>query len=128
QLQDESTKLLGKWMTIDVAPVLLDLSKTAPAYQDRAIKGYIRVARQFQMSEPDRIEMCKKAFEACKQASEQKMVLDVLKRYPNLDNLKLAIKAVQVPELKDEATQAALAIVQKIGGKSPEARELLAGV
>lgn len=128
QLQDESSKLLGKWMTIDVAPVLLDLSKTAPAYQDRAIKGYIRVARQFDMSEPDRIEMCKKAFDACKHSSEQKMVLDVLKRYPNVDNLKLAIKAVQMPELKDDATQTILAIVQKIGGKTPEARELLAGV
>src|SRR5439155_26345707 len=27
-LQDESTRLLGNWMTIDAAPVLLDLSKT----------------------------------------------------------------------------------------------------
>jgi hypothetical protein len=129
-LQDESTKILGKWMTIDAAPVLLDLVKTAPGekFQDRAIKGYIRIARQFVMSEPERIEMCKKAYDASRTPAEQKMVLDVLKRYPNLENLKLAVKAVQVPELKDDATSAVLAIVSKIGSKSPEAVELLASI
>ena len=41
---------------------------------------------------------------------------NVLARYP---------KAVQVPELKDEATQAALIIAQKSGGKEENVRELL---
>ena len=47
ELQDTSTKLLGKWATSDAAPVLLDLAKTAPEekYQIRAIGGYIRIAR-----------------------------------------------------------------------------------
>ena len=41
--------LLGEWMTVDAAPVLLDLAKTAPEekYQIRALRGYIRLARQF---------------------------------------------------------------------------------
>lgn len=69
--------------------------------------------------------MCKKAFEAARQPAEQKLVLDVLKRYPNTETLKLAIKAAQVPELKDEATQATLIIAQKLGGKADEVRELL---
>jgi len=124
-LKDVSSRLLGDWMTIDAAPVLLDLSTTGPAdkFQVRNIRGYIRIARQFTMPEPQRIAMCQKAYEIAKAPAEQKLVLEVLKRYPNLDNLKLAIKATEVAEVKEEAKQAALAIGEKIG--TPEAKELL---
>jgi HEAT repeat protein len=46
-LQDVSTKLLGEWMTADAAPVLLDLTRSAPGekYQTRAFRGYVRIAR-----------------------------------------------------------------------------------
>jgi len=128
QLQDISSRLLGEWMTIDAAPVLLDLAKSAPGekYQGRALRGYIRIARQFVMPEPQRAEMCEKALAACRQPAEQKLVLEVLKRYPNLDTLKLAVKSAQSPELKDDATQAALLIAQKLGDKGDEVRGLLA--
>jgi hypothetical protein len=130
QLQDVASELLGDWMTIDAAPVLLDLAKTAPAekFQIRAMRGYIKAARQFTMAEPERIEMIQRATEASRRTAEKKLVVEVLKRYPNLETLKLAVKAVQDPELKDEASQAALVIALKIGDKSPEVRELLSTV
>jgi HEAT repeat protein len=113
-LQDVGSRLLGEWMTIDAAPVLLDLSKASGRYQGRALRGYIRIARQFTMSEQERVEMCKRAMEAARQPAEQKLVLDVLKRYPNVEMLKLAVKAAQDPELKEEAKEATLAISQKL--------------
>ncbi len=124
-LQDVSSRLLGEWMTIDAAPVLLDLAKSAPGekYQVRAMRGYIRIARQFNMSPAERVAMCQKAMAATQQPAEQKLVLDVLKRYPNPAMLKLALKAMENPALKDEATDTALAIAQKLGGN--EVRELL---
>jgi HEAT repeat protein len=127
ELQDISTRLLGKWMTEDAAPVLLDLAKTAPSkkYQVRALRGYIRIARQFVMPPQRRAAMCEQAFEASQQTAEQRLVLEVLKRYPHSATLKVAIKAMEVPELKDEAAQAILVIVQKIGGKGVNVRELL---
>jgi HEAT repeat protein len=127
QLQDVSTRLLGEWMTIDAAPVLLDLSKTAPGdkFQVRAMKGYIRIARQFIMPAPQRIQMCETAFDAAKHPAEQKMVLDVAKRYPSPEMLKLAVKASQVPELKQDANSAALAIGQKVGVKEADVKEML---
>jgi HEAT repeat protein len=130
QLQDIGSRLLGKWNNVEAAPVLLDLAKTAPEekYQVRALRGYIGLVRKFPMPEQQRAEMCQKAFDASRQPAEQKLVLDVLKLHPSLETLKLAIKSMQVSELKDEATQATLAIAQKIGGKFPEARKLLAGV
>ena len=127
ELQDASSRLLGSWMTSDAAPVLLDLTKTAPGdkYQVRALRGYIRIARQMVLPEPERAEMCAKAMEASKQTAEKKLVLDVLKRYPNMATLKLAVKAAQVPELKEEAAQVALAIAQKVGPKRADVQEQL---
>jgi HEAT repeat protein len=123
-LQDVSSRLLGEWMTIDAAPVLLDLAKTGDKYQVRALRGYIRIARQFTMSEAQRVEMCKLALEAARQPAEQKLVLEVLQRYPNLEMLKLAVKAAQVPEVKDDAAGAARAISQKLD-KTDEVRQLM---
>jgi HEAT repeat protein len=130
QLQDAASAILGDWMTIDAAPVLLDLAKTAPEekFQIRAMRGYIKAARQFQMSEPERIEMCKLATVTCSRTAEKKLVIEILRRYPNLEMLKMAVQAHKDPELKDDATQAALVIAQKIANQSPEARELLASI
>ncbi len=130
QLQDAGSRLLGKWNSMDAAPVLLDLIKTAPEekYQLRALRGYIGLARKFAMPEKDRVEMCQKAFDASRLPADQKQVLDVLKLHPSLEGLKLAIKTKQVAELKDDATQATLVIAQKLtskGEKGDEVKELL---
>ncbi len=127
QLQDISTRLLGEWMTIDSAPVLLDLAKSAPGakYQVRALRGYIRIARQFTMTDPQRVEMCQNAFAVSRQPAEKKLVLEILKRYPNPEMLSLAIEAAETPELKEDATQTALAIAQKLGGQTDEILALL---
>lgn len=129
QLQDAGTRLLGEWMTVDAAPVLLDLAKADPAqnkYQGRALRGYLRLARQFVMPEDQRAEICRNALAICRQPAEQKLVLDVLKRHPTIDGLKLAVRIMQTPELKPEATSVAMAIAQKLGGKTADARQVLA--
>ncbi|HEV3025886.1 MAG TPA: HEAT repeat domain-containing protein [Pirellulales bacterium] len=126
-LKDVSSRLLGEWMTADAAPVLLDLAKTGPSdkFQVRALRGYVRIARQFVLPEAERMEMCQKALDACRTPAEQKLVLEVLKRYPTEPGLKLALRVLQVPELKDDATQTALAIAQKLPGKADVVRDLL---
>lgn len=129
-LQDVGSRLLGKWNSVDAAPVLLDLAKTSPEekYQLRGLRGYIGLVRKFPMPDAQRAEMCQKAFETAKQPAERKLVLDVLKLHANIETLKLAIKYVQIPELKDDATAAVLAISQKLSGKGGEVKELLAKV
>ncbi|HEV3006972.1 MAG TPA: HEAT repeat domain-containing protein [Pirellulales bacterium] len=129
QLQDAGSRLLGAWMSVDAAPVLLDLAKTSEKYQVRALRGYIRLARQFVMPDAERAEMCKNAFEASNgHVAEQKLVLEILPRHPNLDTLKLAVKAAQVPELKDDGARVVMAIAQKLDGKSAEVRDVLAKI
>ncbi len=126
-LKDVCSRLLGDWMSIDAAPVLLDLATNGPAdkFQTRAMRGYIRIARQFVMQDTDRVEMCTKALAAARQPAEQKLVVDVLKRYPSIGTLRLAIQAASTPELKEDGTQAAQAIAKKLGDNK-EVVELMA--
>ncbi|MDA1053115.1 MAG: PBS lyase [Planctomycetota bacterium] len=126
ELQDAGSRLLGKWNSVDAAPVLLDLAKTAPAekYQVRALRGYLGLARKFDMPEQQRVEMCQKAFDISRQAAEQKLVLDVLKLHPSTEALTLAIKVMQIPELKEDATEATLVIAQKLSGKVDVSEQL----
>ena len=129
ELQDAGSRVLGEWMSVDAGPTLLELAKSSDnKYQVRALRGYIRLARQFTMPDAQRAEMCQKALDASARAEEQMLVLAVLQRYANMESLKVAAKATQNPVLKDEATRVSLAIASKLGGKTADARELLAKI
>jgi HEAT repeat protein len=127
QVQDTASRLLGEWMDVAVAPVLLDLAKnsTDEKYKIRALRGYIRLVRQFDMPESDRVEMCREALKAAQRPAEKKLVLEVMGRYPNAAMLVLAFEASKVPELKDEAAAVAMIIAQKTGSRSAEVQKML---
>jgi HEAT repeat protein len=126
ELQDVATRVLGEWMNLDAAPVLLDLAKNAPGekYQVRSLRGYIRLARQFVKPDGLRVEMCQKAFAAAQRPAEKKLVLEVLGRSQSMAALKMAAKAAEDPELKEDAVRAASAIAARLGDK-PEVRDLM---
>jgi len=115
-LADAATRLLGKWMTADVAPVLLDVA-VAPIgdkYRTRAVRGYIRIARQFALADAERATMCRKALEVAKDASDKKSVLEILPRYPSPAMLAIAEEATKLPGLEAEAKAAADAVRAKL--------------
>jgi HEAT repeat protein len=130
QLQDAATRLLGEWMTADAAPVLLDLAQNVAddRFQVRSLRGYLRIARQFDLPEQERIDMCEKALAAARAAArlpEQELVLETIQRYPAPRTLALAIRAMANPELKEKATAATLAIAQDLAGKGVDVAEQL---
>ncbi|MBM4021005.1 MAG: hypothetical protein FJ284_01960 [Planctomycetes bacterium] len=108
-LEDAATRLLGKWMTADAAPVLLELATAQPGgkFKTRALRGYIRIARQFVLPDDQRAEMCRKALAAAAEAADRKAVLEILVRYPSAATLAVAEEAVKLPGLEAEATKAA---------------------
>jgi HEAT repeat protein len=130
ELKDAGSRILGEWMSVDAAPVLLDVAKDPKAgrYQVRALRGYIRLARQFQMNDRERADMCQKALDAATRADEQRLVMQVLERYPSVETLRVAANAAKVPALKEEASRVALVIAQRIGGQSAGVQDLLAKV
>ncbi len=54
-IKDAATRVLGEWLSADAAPALLEIVKSdADAkYQTRALRGYIRIARQLQSGAGD---------------------------------------------------------------------------
>ena len=109
KLQDIGSRLLGEWMTIDAAPVLLDLAKNRPTTSTRAVRCAATSAlpdnSPSRTSERD--EMCKNAFDASGRAAEQQLVLTCCKS-PEPLGLEVAVKATEMPALKDDATRVAL--------------------
>jgi hypothetical protein len=98
----------------------LDLAKNAPieTYRIRAIRGYIRLVRQFNMPPAQRVEMCAKALNTAERATEKKLVLQEvigLDKYASRGMLQLALQAKNDPALKEDATRVAEAIAKKLG-------------
>jgi HEAT repeat protein len=119
QLQDVATRVLGEWMNVDAAPVLLDLAKNAASekYQVRALRGYIRLARQFDMPDAQRAEMSANALAVATRPDEQKLALQVLERYPSPETLRVARQATDLPAVEEEANRIANALARKLGDK-----------
>lgn len=123
QVQDAAVRVLGEWMTPDAAPALLELASSAKdgKLQTRALRGYIRVARQLEVPTPERIAMCAKALPLCQRDDERRLVLEVLRRYPSAEGIALAAGLLQHQQLKEEAASAVVAIAEKIGQREPAA-------
>jgi len=128
--KDAATRLLGEWMTADAAPVLLDLSKSLDEdkYRGRAIRGFIRIARQFKLEQAERAKMAREAYDAAKTDAERKLVLEVARRYPDMAMLELAARAGTEAGVAPEARIAAAAIVQRLPEASPDAFRLAKGL
>jgi HEAT repeat protein len=115
-LEDAATRLLGKWMTADAAPVLLALATAEPGgkFKTRALRGYIRIARQFVLPDAERAEMCRKVLAAAKEDADRKAVLEILVRYPSSATLAVAEEAAKTPGLEADAKKAADEIRAKV--------------
>jgi len=121
--QDAATRVLGEWLTADAAPVLLDLAKTLESgrFRIRALRGYIRIARQLDVPLDERIAMCRKTIEAAERPDETRLALEVLERYPTAQGLNLAVDQLEDSTIAKEAGTTAVGIARKLIKKQPGA-------
>ena len=118
---DAATRALGRWLTPDAAPLLLELAKSGnPAYRVRCLRGYIRIIRQFGLRPGQRLQMSRKAFSAATRDEERKLVLDTLTRFPSVQGLRMVTPHLGNASLREDASKAAVAIAEKIVGKDPK--------
>jgi HEAT repeat protein len=122
-LQEIATRLLGAWMTPDVAPVLLDLTEELPAgkYRVRALRGYLRVARQFRIPRSQRLEICEKALELADRDEERLLALETLTRSPHPRSLRDAAAQLDSDKLGAKASESVIAIAEQIAAEYPDA-------
>ncbi len=81
QLQDFATNVMGRWMTTDIAPELLKLADTPGyGYANRALRGYLRLARQFAMEEDARREMLENAEKSPAFTDKEKEIVETIRK------------------------------------------------
>ena len=119
-IQDAATRILGEWIGTDAAPALLQLAQTGPErFRIRCLRGYIRIIRQFDMPENERMAMSQRALVAATRDEERRLVFEVLERYPAADGLRLVVRGLESASLREDAASAAVAIGEDIVGDHP---------
>jgi HEAT repeat protein len=123
ETKDAATRVLGAWMSADAAPVLLDLAKTETSnkYKVRALRGYIRIARQLDMEPKQRMEMCRQAIEVAQRADEKRLAIEVLSRVHSAQALAQVVPYLQDASVKEAASDTAIKISDKIIQGAPKA-------
>ncbi|MCA9186914.1 MAG: HEAT repeat domain-containing protein [Pirellulaceae bacterium] len=126
-LKDIASATLGRWMTPDAAPALLKLAqpKADDKYRIRALRGYLRIARQMQLTDAERAEICEGALAVAGRDEERQLALSVLKIHPSAETLRVALGAKRYETIKAEAQSTAMAITQALGASGEELQKLI---
>ncbi len=121
-VQDAATRLLGEWLTADAAPQMFELAKSLPSgkYRTRVLRGYIRIARQLDMSLDQRMEVCRNALAIADRTDEKLLVLAVLRRHRSPEGIAMAKSLVKEPGLKQQAQVTIAQITDDVGQDNDE--------
>lgn len=116
EVKDAATRVLGEWPNADAAPELLTIARAdgEAKYRVRALRGYLRIARQLQLSSEERLLMFHSALDAAQRPEERSLAMDVLTRIPSVKTLDLAVSHLGNAEVRDAAADAAVKIAPKI--------------
>lgn len=113
--QDAATRVLGEWLTADAAPAMFALAKSLNGkYKIRALRGYVRIARQLDMPVGQRMDVCRNTLQIAERDDEKKLVLDVLRRHPAPDGLAIAASLLTDARLKEQACVTIVAVADKV--------------
>lgn len=103
-------------MTADASPLLLEIATVEPGgtFKARALREYLRIARQFVLSDEERAAMCRKALAAVSTDEGRKTVLEIVVRYPSNGTLAVAEEAAKPPGLEAAGKKAVRTIKAKL--------------
>jgi len=119
-LQDAATKTLGLWLSADAAPVLLEVAQGDGKFANRAMGGYIRIFRQFELPEEERVAMAAKALQVADRSNERNAAIEAMTRFPCVGTFDLALDQLNVPGSEAAAAQAVLTIGRTVLDLAPE--------
>ena len=82
-LTDKATQLLGRWLTAEVAPYLIEIAEKHPneRYRNRTLSGYLRVIRQMGLPVDQKVQMAEKAVAVATRDADRQRAVEVLERF-----------------------------------------------
>lgn len=113
-------RALGEWTTADAGPEILGLVKTGdPELKIGALRGYIRVARQFDIPNGPRMAMFREIMSLAQRDEERRLALDILKQIRTTESLAIAIGYLDQPKLRNAAANVAVTMSEKMVASKP---------
>ncbi|MDR0336794.1 MAG: HEAT repeat domain-containing protein, partial [Planctomycetaceae bacterium] len=131
ELKDAATAILGQWRSPQdlklIAAACLKLAKesTENKFKVRGLRGYIRLARQFSMSEEQRLQICQEVYDLADRDEDKILIFDVFARYPSLKVLETTVKYLDSETFKEKAAESVVVIGEKLQGKSPQTADAM---
>jgi hypothetical protein len=121
--KEAGTRELGAWPTTAASEALLTLAKsdTQVKYRVRALRGYIRIARQLQLSDQERLEFFHAALDVAQRDDERRLALGILERIPSVETLNLATSYLNDRAMASAAAETAVRIAAKLILSDPSA-------
>ena len=123
EVQDEATRLVCDWSTVEAAPDLLVLARNSSnaTYRVLALRGYLRVSGDKNVTDGQRLAMCKDVVALAQRDDEKKALLSVLASAGDVESLLLAATYLDQTAIKEEACLATVAIAERLPKDKPEA-------
>ena len=113
-------RALGEWTSADAGPELLNLVKSSdPELKVGALRGYIRVARQFDIPDAPRLAMFREIMTLAQRDDERRLALDILKQIRTTESLSIAVGYLDQPKLRDAAANVAVTMSEKMIASKP---------
>lgn len=121
-LKEVATRELGSWPNVDAANTLLEIAKndSESKYRIRALRGYLRIGRQFQLSDSERMEYFNKIMEVAERPQEKQVAFKILEKVPTTETLAKCVKAMEDDAVKVQAAEAAIFISPKLVESDPQ--------
>ncbi len=103
-------------MGTDAAAPLLELAKSdlPERFRIRAVRAYIRIIRQFDLTPAERVEMSRQALAVATRDAERRLVVEALARVVAPESLQLLLSLLDDAQLREDAAQAAVTVAEKL--------------
>jgi HEAT repeat protein len=120
-IKSTALRVLCEWPTADALPDLAQLtrSSTDAKVKTLALRGYLRLIPQQDSPAEKKLAMLKDAMAMAERKEEKRLVLAALGNIPTAESLALVLTHLSNPDLKEEASLAAVAIAEEIVDSHP---------
>jgi len=120
RVKEGAFRVLTEWSSVDAAPDLLRLARTAPEpnWPVLAFRGYVRLCREGECSSEERTRLLGEAMKAARDAGEQRLVIAALGEQQGPETLKLLEPCFEDATLMQEACLAVVKIATDADAKS----------
>jgi HEAT repeat protein len=114
-VQATALRTLASWKTVDAAPHLIALAKTATTATDRTLclRGYLGWAGQAEVPAAQRLKMCEDAKPLLQTDEEKRLLLGALGRVKAVEALPLAVPYLDDAAVREEACAAVVTIADE---------------